>query len=47
MQGALVVEGRIATAAPCLGGVALVRWVVAQLAGEAAAERVVASVRPL
>ena len=47
VQEALVVEGRIATAAQCLGGVELVRWVIARLAGEDAAERVVASVRPL
>lgn len=44
---ALVVEGNLATAARCLAGVELVGWMIDKLIGAEAAERAVASVRPL
>jgi transcriptional regulator GlxA family with amidase domain len=47
VQEALVIEGTIGTAAQCLAGVGLVHWVITRLVGEEAAERAIASARPL
>lgn len=44
---ALVTEGNIGTAAQCLAGVDLIGWVITLLVGEPAAERAIASARPL
>jgi transcriptional regulator GlxA family with amidase domain len=42
-----VIDGNVATAAQCLAGVELVRWVITRLCGAGTAERVFASVAPL
>ncbi len=44
---ALVIDGNVATAAQCLAGVELVRWVITRLCDTATAERVIASVAAL
>jgi transcriptional regulator GlxA family with amidase domain len=44
---ALVIEGNVATAAQCLAGVDLARWMIMRLTDVATADRVIASVAPL
>ncbi|AKV04482.1 ThiJ/PfpI [Labilithrix luteola] len=47
VRSSLVVEGNVATAAQCLAGVELVRWVTARLFDDTVAHSVVASVAAL
>jgi transcriptional regulator GlxA family with amidase domain len=41
------IEGNVATAAQCLAGVDLVRWMITRLSDVATADRVIASVAHL